>query len=210
MRDARKVVAALFALALLAGSGPAAAKIVCWTDDKGRRACGDKVPPQYAKKERKLYDSRGRVIDTQERERTREEVEAEQRQLREAQAAEAKAAEQERYDRFLIQNYETIDDLIRARDDRLAMIDARLSLAEKNQREYGARVEQLERNAGPLREAGKPLPDKLASQLANFTRSRDDAAESVRNLTEERGRVAADFNRDIARYRLVKAEAARK
>ena len=27
----------------------AAGSIVCWTDENGRRACGDRVPPQYAR-----------------------------------------------------------------------------------------------------------------------------------------------------------------
>lgn len=210
MKQSGTYWAMLLSAAMLAASGPASAKIVCWTDDKGRRACGDKVPPQYAKKERKLYDSRGRVIDTQERQRTRDEVEAEQARLRAAKAEETQAAEQARYDRFLVQNYETVDDLIRARDDRLAMIDSRLSLAEKNKREFGAQMEKLQANARPLEQAGKPIPDKLARQLLKFSESHADAAESVRTLTDERKRVESDFNRDIARYRKVKAESARR
>ena len=38
-----------------------AAGIVCWDEADGRRACGDRVPPEYARRERQVYDKTGRV-----------------------------------------------------------------------------------------------------------------------------------------------------
>ncbi len=200
-----KPSALLLAVVSLGVAAPAAAEIVCWTDENGNRACGDRVPPQYVKKEREVYDSSGRLIRREQREMTAEEKAA----LQAEQARAARELEQARYDRFLIQTYETVDDLIRAKEDRLAMIDARIALAEKNQRETGAEMEKLEAAAAAQREQGKALPDKLAEQLAKFRASHAEASVAVRKLTAERARVAAGFDRDIARYRALKAEAGR-
>ena len=71
-----------------------AGKLACWTDDKGQKACGDRVPPQYAKKERQVLDGHGRVIQTQSREKTPEEI-AEARQKEEAAAADKMRFEQQ-------------------------------------------------------------------------------------------------------------------
>ena len=62
MNRIRQIGAAALSLTLLAASAPAmAGKIVCWTDDDGKRACGDRVPPKAARKERTVMDEDGRA-----------------------------------------------------------------------------------------------------------------------------------------------------
>ncbi len=55
-----------------------AKRVQCWTDERGQRACGDAVPPQYVRRERQVFDDQGRVRQIKPREKTVEEVAAEQ------------------------------------------------------------------------------------------------------------------------------------
>jgi hypothetical protein len=56
---------AVFAAIVLSSTAFAgSARIQCWTDDQGHRACGNAVPTQYANKEREVFNARGRVVET--------------------------------------------------------------------------------------------------------------------------------------------------
>src|SRR3546814_4544232 len=63
---------------LLSTSAIAAGGVQCWTDNQGHRACGDTVPPQYAKQQREVFDEQGRVRQVKPREKTEAEVAAEE------------------------------------------------------------------------------------------------------------------------------------
>ncbi|HEX4872629.1 MAG TPA: hypothetical protein VFV27_09970, partial [Nevskiaceae bacterium] len=125
----------ILALLLLLSSGSLLAqakpKIVCWNDDQGVRHCGDRVPPEYAKTDRERLDAQGRVISTQARELTAEEL-AEKKRAEEAAALEAqRRKEAEAYDRFLLQSFTLPEDILSARDERLRILDGRIRLADE-------------------------------------------------------------------------------
>ena len=62
-------------LAVLA-LNPAAARIICWTDDQGRKACGDVAPPEVSTRERQVINARGMVVEVQPRAPTEAERQA--------------------------------------------------------------------------------------------------------------------------------------
>lgn len=192
-------------LGLVSASLPVAAagKIVCWTDEHGNRSCGDRVPPQYAKKERRVYNDRGQVVDTQERELT--EQERRQKELLEQKAERDRMMqlEQARYDRFLIQTYADESQLEHARDERMAMIDSRIRLTEKSAEDSRAAVEDLRQQEA----AAKGVKKKEAQDMrAKFESALSDSQQAIKQMYEERARVQADFERDIGRFRELKAQ----
>jgi chromosome segregation ATPase len=185
---------------------PVAAKsIVCWTDDKGQRACGDRVPPEYARKERQVFNERGMVVDTKPREKTLEEIADAERKAQEEREAKRAAEAQAAYDRFLRQTYTSVADIETARDSRLAALDARLQLAEKALSDSEAALTDLRsRSAEDSEDA-----DKLAKQIRSFEASRNSNSNAVASLRKEREELVASYRRDIARYRELTAGPAR-
>lgn len=188
-------VAAVVAHAAPTGTDKSAGRIVCWTENNGQRSCGDRVPPEYAKKERQVLDAYGRVVDVKARELSPEEVAERQRQAAEAAEAARKARERSDYDRFLMQSYSSVSDLKNARDERLATLDGRAALAEQS-------VRDTERTLASLKErqADEPNNARLAQQVHDFQMTRDDSARAVAALAAERAGVCRQFGRDILRY----------
>ena len=123
----------LGALMLALCAAPAVAqkqgrKVQCWTDDKGQRMCGDRVPPEYADKERKVINQKGYVVETKKGARTPEEIAEDERKNKEAEDAKKRAE----YDRALQQTYRNVKDIEMMRDERLASLDSRIRITETN------------------------------------------------------------------------------
>lgn len=180
----------------LALATPALAKVYRWVDEDGNVHYGDHVPASAAQQERQQLNERGIVVNEQNRPLSEEEL-AEQQAEEEAEAeAKRLAAEQERYDKFLLSTYATQDQLLVRRDDQLAILDGRIASAQKSVDQSGATLENLKKRA-----AGQDkVPEKLARQIAEFQSTYDKSTSALKKMKAERARVEAEFARDLARY----------
>lgn len=188
-----------FVAASAAQAQSSAKKFQCWTDENGQRACGDRVPPQYAKEQRQVFDSQGRVIETRERQKTPEELAEAERQAVEAAETKRKQEAEAAYDRFLRDSYSSVKDLERARNERLATLDGRSNLArqavesdEKSKAQLQSRIELQAKN-------GKPADD-LQKQMRAVDKTLRENRAGIEQMQKDRERVCAEFLRDILRY----------
>lgn len=184
-------------------------KIVCWTDENGHRACGDRVPPQYARQERQVYDKSGRVVETIERQKTPDEVAEAERRVAEQEAGRKRAQEQAAYDRFLLTSFASVAELERTRDERLSTLNGRLGLAEKSLADNEDGIRQLqEQIAAAEQQPEKKAPVRLTRELTEFERTLADNRRAVEKLKGERDQIVLKFASDIARYRELTEEPA--
>lgn len=196
-------------IALVIGGMPmlaaqAAGNIVCWTDENGRRACGDRVPPRYASQERKIYDASGRVIETLPRQKTPEEIEAEARRVAQLEERRRLAAEQMAYDRFLLTTFTDLQELEQSRDASLQRLDSRLERARDTLRENRRGVEQLKAQVADFEAGDRKVPARLTRELATFEKAVEDNRIAVEQLRNERDAARIKFEKDIERYRTLK------
>ena len=191
---------ALFAIATTvhAQSTP---RIVCWTDDNGQRACGNTVPPQYASKERKLFNDRGVVVETRAREATAAERQAAIEAQARAEADADAAAKREAYDNFLIQTYPDVQALIDQRERRLSDLAGRRVLAEAALAETRKSLADLSQRAASLGEAGKAVPEKLQQQINRFADAEKEHQVALDALDAKGAELRERYDRDIARFR---------
>lgn len=196
-------------MALVIGGMPvlavqAATNIVCWVDENGRRACGDRVPPRYATQERKVYDPSGRVIETLPRQRTPEEIAIEARRAAELEERRRIAEEQAAYDRFLLTTFTSLRELEQSRDASVRRLDSRLERARDTLRENRRGVEQLKAQIADFESAERNVPAKLTRELAEFEKAVAESQRAVEQLRTERDAAKEKFDQDIARYRSLK------
>ncbi|MGQ0502580.1 MAG: hypothetical protein ACT4P0_08270 [Panacagrimonas sp.] len=163
-------------------------KLVCWTEHSGHRACGDAVPPRYAGQEQRVLDGSGRTLHV-----IPPALTAEQRAARDARAqiaatARREAETQAAYDRALLATYASPQELADLRDDRLALLDTRIQLAE----DAAARDEEV---AGPSASRG-------------LEASRTSTLRAIDAMRRDRDAVCARFARDIRRFQDLKGHAA--
>ncbi|MGH8284381.1 MAG: DUF4124 domain-containing protein [Steroidobacteraceae bacterium] len=170
-----------------------------WVDEKGVVHYGDRVPPQYAEKERAILNGQGVEIGRVGAQRTPEQ-----------QAEYARQQQQERrareHDAFLLTTYTSVKDIESLRDARLDQIRGQRLAAEAYVESLQGRLSSLQARAmsfkpySPRPEA-RPMPDDLAEDLvrtANEVRTQNN---SLAEKNEEEASVRSRFQADIDRYR---------
>lgn len=174
--------------------------IVCWLDDHGVRACGDHVPPQFAKKQREIYNERGVLVQTLKAEETAEQRAAEQRAAEDAQHQLEEQQKQQANDKFILQTYTSLADLKAARDSRLASFDTRIELAEKAVKGGAASLSDLQARADVERSAGRDPSPELEAQIKTFAAAQAENISAVERIKQEREATAAQYQHYIELY----------
>ena len=205
----RKVFVMLFLLSVLPlvwseAQAVGGKKIQCWTDDKGNRSCGDSIPPQYAQKERSLYNNQGVVVGKKARQLSPEEAEAADRKIADDAAATKHAQEQLAYDKFLTDTYASSKELEAARTLREQTLDGRLGLIQKSIAGNEKTLVDLRGRVAAAEKAGKKPDNRALVQIKKFEASLEDSKKSAVQLEEEKAKMVAKFNQDIERYRLLR------
>lgn len=195
----------LLATALLTGAASAAAQpaskpLFRWVDESGQVHYGDKVPAKDAKQGRQTINSRGTVTKVVPRElKGAELAEAQARVAADKAAADARA-QRIVYDKYLLQSFASVADLQAARDERLAALDARLTMAQNA-------VIENEKTLADLRDrVVEKRPDpKLKAQIESFENSLIDNLQATRKLRDERAAAAVKYAADIERFKGLRA-----
>lgn len=192
---------ALLGLALSPG---ASAGIKCWTNKEGNTECGDTVPPEYSQQGHKEINKQGIVIDEKERALTEEEIEARERQA--AIEAEKKRAmeEQRRQDRILLQTFSTEEDIITARDDKLAAMEAQIKLAESRIEKLQADLDKRVKQAAAAERTGKEPSAALLDDIESLRRQIETNKEFISDTRAEQERIRAEAEADLKRFRELK------
>lgn len=194
------IIAALLAAALAALPAEAqqkgGKKIQCWTDKNGARMCGDRVPPEYAGQKRDVIKD-GRVIDTVSATKSQDEIDAEKREKEKAETAQKQAE----YDRALLESYRKPEDIIATRDERVALLDSRMQVAEKNASDTDKSLASLRARVEADQKNNKPVDETLAKQVRQFEKAQRQNSKALERYNDERSALLNKFDRDYARFR---------
>jgi chromosome segregation ATPase len=192
-----RFVAAAILVSALAWALPVAAqkKVQCWTDKSGQRMCGDRVPPEYAGQKREVMKD-GRVVETVKAASTPEEIAEEKRKQREAEEAQRRRD----YDRALLETYRSAKDIESMRDERLALLDSRITSTEKNLADTTKDLERLRGQAEAATKEGKPVQERVAKQIREREKAQKQQTGALERARKERADIETKFNSDLARY----------
>lgn len=197
MADRRPGRCAAAILVALTVGGSAVAQtsgraVQCWTDDRGQRSCGDTVAPSEARRQRELVNPRGVVKQIIPAQKTPEQI-AEENRLREAQK------KQQDYDRYLLQSFQSVEEIQKVRDERLAALEGRLTLAEKAVTDNTRVLEDL-RSRGTPADDDPAAKSVLAGQIRDYSQTLEESRAAVARITRERASLNDQFARDMLRY----------
>src|ERR1700738_677722 len=118
--------AGLAPVAANAGPGEKTDKSIAyrWTDEQGVVHYGDRIPPQYAQKERAVLNSQGVEVRRFDAQKSPEQAAAEAR-------TQQSVLRQKQHDAFLMTNYGSVKDIEALRDVRLDQLRGQKSAAEQ-------------------------------------------------------------------------------
>jgi hypothetical protein len=193
--------AGLASVAANAGPGNGNDKGVAyrWTDEQGVVHYGDRIPPQYAQKERAVLNSQGVEVRKLDAQKSPEQAAAEAR-------AQQTFLRQKQHDAFLINNYSSVKDIEALRDVRLDQLRAQKTAAEQYVENLHSRLAALQTRArifkpySPKTDARR-MPDDLAENLVHTLNELRTQSNVVNTKQEEESALKAQFQADIERYR---------
>lgn len=104
LRMQRAVVLVFLSFAILA-LNPALARMYRWIDASGQVHYSDRLPPEYADRERKVYDEEGRLISTVHATKTKEPLAVEKEEGAHELQRHRKAQHQDTADKALLKSH---------------------------------------------------------------------------------------------------------
>ena len=192
------------AAAQQAGAGKTEKKLYCW-NESGRKVCGDALPASAvdsARTELSVRSGRpvgavGEKLDAQQR------AAAAEAERLAKQAADAEVARKRR-ELAMVESYGTEDDLRRAFDERIVLVEEGLKTSRMSVANLRQSLLSLLRQANDMELQGKPVAKALTvniqSQHADLLRQQA----IMRDQLEERASLGADLEHAVERYRTLK------
>jgi hypothetical protein len=137
-------------------------------------------------------------------------ADAEEQKILQA-AADAEQRARER-DRILLDTYLSVEEIADLRDRRILALEAQIGVTRHYMKNLKGRWEELEAEARsynfPFQEDSDlpALPDDIAQHLIHTEKAMAEHMQTVRSLREEQSQIRDDFERDMMRFRELKAD----
>ena len=180
------------------------ARLKCWTNNEGVRECGNAVPPEYAQQGHQELSKSGMVKKETERAKTDEEL-AEAKRLEKEQAEKDKlAAEQKKKDDILLQTFSSVEDIERARDERLTQLEAAIRLTEARTEKINGDLDKRIKKAAAAERAGKTPSEALLNDIESLKRQIKNNDKFIEGKRAEQEVIKEDHAKDIAHYKKLK------
>ena len=199
----------LAAAALPVSGAFAQQRLYRWVDENGVVHYGDRVPPEYADRDRTVLNPQGIPVAREEGALTHEELEALQQQRAKEAAEQNEREEIIRRDRMLLATYLSVADIERLRDSRLEMLEAQVTVTELYIAELEERLRKLRADAARYkpysdREDAPELPEQLAREIESTEASIASYRQRIERTREEQAKLRAQFDSDIERFKQLK------
>jgi hypothetical protein len=185
------------------GNGNDKAVAYRWVDEQGVVHYGDRIPPQYAQKERAVLNSQGVEVSHLDAQKTPEQMAAEDR-IRQG------VIRQKQHDSFLMTTYTSVKDIEALRDLRLDQLHGQRVAAEQYVDGLHTRLSALQKRAMLFKPyASRPgahrLPDDLTEDLVRTLNELHTQNNVLLAKSEEENSLRAQFQADIERYQELRA-----
>ncbi len=196
----------LIALCLMVLSLPAQARIKCWeTDDldeqgKPIRACGDKIPPEYAQKSHKEISSQGVTVGESARAKTKEELVEDRRLAAIQEEEDRKKAEIEKQDKILLDTYSNTDDIQMTSDGKIAALESTIKLANKLNEKIQANLDKRIAEAAAAELAGKQPTEDLLKDIESLQRQIKNNDKFIVDKHKEQEAIKKEYADKIAHF----------
>jgi len=201
----RTVFSTLLSWALLYGP-MAGAGMYKWVDDQGEVHYGNSVPAEFADKERRELNERGRTVKIYDAARTPEEI-AEAERLEAIRLEQEKlAVDKARNDHVLLATYSSEDDMLKTRDGKLSAIEGLIQLTQRRIISMNIRIKRLTEDAADFERGGRPVHDILTRQIENIRTQTAENQSFILIKQQEQDEINAQFRKDIARFRELQAD----
>ncbi len=202
MNFQRSIILALFCLLSL----PVHAELKKWVDNKGQIHYGDKIPPQYLRKEHQIINREGVVIKDIPAAKTEAQLLQERRQVRLDKIAAEKKRLQDFKDKVLLDTYTLESDLLKARNERLSTFTSLIDLTDTIIKSNQEQLERLLKRKSEFERFQKELPVHMKEQEKILRQQIVSNRGYVKDQKSERQKIVVQFERDLTRFLFLKEQ----
>lgn len=197
-----------FGFTLSESVGAQQKRLYRWVDEQGKVHFSDQLPPSEIERARDEYSERGTKLRSVERALTPEEREALRAAQRAAEEERKRKEAEEAEKRKLLQKYPSEEELVRAHQDQLRVLERQISTARLVLQSEEAVLAQLLAQAAEANITGKPVPPPLAARIAEMRERVSASRGELERLEREKQRTQEQQQSELERYRQVRAELA--
>jgi hypothetical protein len=193
------ILAMALGLAFIAPS--ACAELYKYVNEDGVTVLDSHVPARYVKNGYSILSLDGRVLEVVQRALSVAEIRARDAALSGQRAREKSDREQKIADQNLMRIYGTPEDVVRARDTKLASVEGFINTSRSNLTRLETQKRALESQLADIERAGGTIgKDRLAQIRSIENRIRSNESE-IREKQGEMEQLRADFSTDLKRVR---------
>jgi len=185
---------------------PAQAELKKWIDKDGQIHYGDKVPPQYLRKEHQIMNQEGVILETVPAAKTEAQLREEKRQAKIAKIKAEKKRQQDFKDKVLIDTYTTERDLLKAREERLGTFNSLIELTGTIIKSNEDQLERLLKRKTEFEKFQKELPIHMKEQEEILRQQIIANQGYVQDQMSERQKIVHKFEKDLSRFLYLKKQ----
>jgi len=193
-------VCLLFTFAL-PGSGLADELLYRYKNKDGVVVISHYIPPELTANGYAVLSPDGRVLKEVARQLTPAEVIEKERQEKAAKRAELARQEAANYDRQLMQLYSSPEDVVYARDRKLASIDVLIEQTKTNIEGLLLQKQRLETQGADLERSGHPMSGEILESLKIIEAQIKDKQKEIIKRQQEQEQVRKEFGERMKRVR---------
>jgi hypothetical protein len=192
-------------LGLIAALPVSAGKLYKWVDEKGNVHYSDRVPPEAAKLAREEKNQDGMTVKEVARAKTAEELSAEAAQRVKDDELRKIAEAQAQADRALTLSYTSEDDLVRAREQELGVIEANMATAKLTIASQEKNLSDLLAHAADFERTKKPVPQAVTDSIAHVRAQIEAQQKLLKEREASKQTVRSDYESKLLRWRELSA-----
>jgi hypothetical protein len=204
----RRIVVALLCAAGLSAHAARTHTQFRWTDGSGTPHFSDTLTMDALQYGYDVLSDKGVVVKHVDRQRTPEELFAEEQTAAAAAAQKREAEAQAQSEKRMLAAYPTEKDFTTARQAQLESIDQNVRAANNSLGVQEKSLSDALAQASGFEHSGKPVPDTVKKQIESLRKSAESLRAYIARRQAEKTEAAKRFDADLQRYRAARARGA--
>lgn len=193
-----------FCVALVASTvvfqSPVDAEMYRWVDANGRVFYSDKVPASKSKLEREVLNQEGRIVETIQAAKTKEQLALEKRLRLLRKEQEKIIARQKSNDKVLLSTFRNIDDLRMTLNGKLQSVDAQKRVHERTLENLTENLTGERKKAVNAERNGRKVPKTVLTQIATIEEKIKSIYLEIDKTVVKRKSLKIKYDKDIERF----------
>jgi len=182
-------------------SGIVSAEYYRWKDSAGGTQYGDHVPTEDTNSGRIKVNDSGQVVEKIAPARTPEEQKRYEEEQRQAKIEQEKKAKQEAYDRVLLATFNSVEEIINVRDERIGLIEQSIKLSRSRLRKQEMELVKLNESRNRFIDRDMEPPPWIENTELKVLSRIEGIEQYIMDKGLEKERLRRQFGEDLERYK---------